>query len=80
MHPCPATRIPCSQGHAAAAGWLCRVLLFPESARKIYPAHRALLLRRFLDSAGQQPDAWEHIALVLTNATRRYLLALRTPM
>ena len=47
----------------------------PTHARD--PARRALLLRRFLDSAGQQPDAWEHIALVLTNATRRYRLALR---
>ncbi|KAK9846461.1 hypothetical protein WJX81_004401 [Elliptochloris bilobata] len=30
----------------------------------------AVLLRRFLDSAGAQPDAFEHVALVLTNATR----------
>lgn len=29
-----------------------------------------MLLRRFLDSAGGEPDAWEHVALVLTNATR----------
>ncbi len=29
-----------------------------------------MLLKRFLDSAGQQPDAHEHTALVLTNITR----------
>ncbi|EIE25556.1 ARM repeat-containing protein [Coccomyxa subellipsoidea C-169] len=30
----------------------------------------AVLLKRFLDSAGRQPDAHEHTALVLTNITR----------
>lgn len=31
---------------------------------------RAVLLKRFLDSAGAEPDPNEHTALVLTNITR----------
>lgn len=44
-HPCLDPRIPCSQARIAG----------PAHTR--HPARRALLLRRFLDSAGQQPNA-----------------------
>ena len=34
-------------------------------------SYSAVLLKRFLDSQGEQPDPFQHMALVLTNLTRQ---------